>query len=779
MLSFSIAATIDITKYLHISLELGANISDFTYRVFISYSHKDRTWGKWLHQALEKYRIPKHLLDEESPAQRFGRCFREDEELGALAEIGPKIKSALHTSDALVAICSINSAQSNWVNEEITEFKASGRAHRVFALIVDGEPHGGMHECFPDALKKQFDATGNFTGKFTEPLAIDVRKFGRDDAKLKLISGVLDCEYDAIKQREVLRQKSVRRRSQALFAGGIALSTIAIIGIWQAIVGNIQTRETRSTVYAQAANRLNEDRRHADAMIMALIADPSAQATLFDRISGKSEYINARDELIAAVTHNRLRGQWNNPNATNGLVSSRDGFFVTGHNNTVRLWEIGSAEPKREWSGPWGGVRSLAISRDGSTIFGGSYSGKIIMIPVKGGNPEVLDSTRPSPIVAAHPTKDLIAIGTGDSELFLMDYSGNKIQELSPQIKGLIGMSSRVDGLVFDTHGSWLIANIGTSVFGINLQNGERREFADHSGVSRNKIVVNDLSLRDNNLIVARVNSVEEGQFLKFTTERDSSNSKRYYAAAQSNDASIYAFATNDGQIHIGSSNSPMIAYRFLELNGKHVEAHVNLDFLDSSSFLLSGYNTDYNNVKLWDVREPIPEPVLSKESLRLADELEHEHKYFVRAYDLPDAAKLYRANSNIVLQKFGAGHWGAVEKAAFISDTTNVVTQFYDDIPNSWRIHPFIFLSVKEQVSVACDQLRAMNQSKFEENAINEFPFLSLDTTGREVVDPCKHILPPVTDWRSWPESAGPWAFNAKTVQQKHYPDISRNWVK
>ena len=35
------------------------------YWAFISYSHQDERWGKWLHHRLETFRLPKRLVDTE------------------------------------------------------------------------------------------------------------------------------------------------------------------------------------------------------------------------------------------------------------------------------------------------------------------------------------------------------------------------------------------------------------------------------------------------------------------------------------------------------------------------------------------------------------------------------------------------------------------------------------------------------------------------------------------------------------------------------------------
>ena len=40
----------------------------YRYRAFLSYSHRDKAWGKWLHSALEGYRVDKDLVGRDTPA---------------------------------------------------------------------------------------------------------------------------------------------------------------------------------------------------------------------------------------------------------------------------------------------------------------------------------------------------------------------------------------------------------------------------------------------------------------------------------------------------------------------------------------------------------------------------------------------------------------------------------------------------------------------------------------------------------------------------------------
>ncbi len=134
----------------------------FKYRAFISYSHSDEKWARWLHRSLETYRMPKHLVGtttEFGPVpEKFAPVFRDRDELATATNLGATLIAALEQSACQIVICSRKSAKSRWVNEEILTFKRLGKAHRIFSLIVDGEPGASVHpqladlECFPDAL---------------------------------------------------------------------------------------------------------------------------------------------------------------------------------------------------------------------------------------------------------------------------------------------------------------------------------------------------------------------------------------------------------------------------------------------------------------------------------------------------------------------------------------------------------------------------------------------------------------------------------------------------
>ena len=204
---------------------------DYKFWAFISYSHHDEEWARWLHQSLETYRVPKKLVGQRkgqhTVPRRIFPIFRDRDELPGAADLGGKLKNALHQSRNLVVICSPKSAASQWVNEEVKTYKAFGREERVLCLIVGGEPYAsekpgsGLEECFPPAVRFRVDEKGEITDERTEPIAADARKGkdGRLNAKFKLLAGILDVGYDELKQRERQRQRLQRVR----LVGGVTL----------------------------------------------------------------------------------------------------------------------------------------------------------------------------------------------------------------------------------------------------------------------------------------------------------------------------------------------------------------------------------------------------------------------------------------------------------------------------------------------------------------------------------------------------------------------------
>lgn len=206
----------------------------FKYWAFISYSHADSAWADWLHGAIETYSVPARLrrASKHAGRQTNGQAeaiprhlypvFRDRDELASSSDLSTRIREALAQSRCLIVICSPRAAASRWVEQEIRAFRELGRADRVLALIVDGEPGAaGGKECFPPALREG------------EPLAADARpeKDTRETARLRLIAGILGVGFEELRQRERQRVLRQRLRTAASVLAAVAAMALVYVGI--------------------------------------------------------------------------------------------------------------------------------------------------------------------------------------------------------------------------------------------------------------------------------------------------------------------------------------------------------------------------------------------------------------------------------------------------------------------------------------------------------------------------------------------------------------------
>ena len=262
----------------------------YRYRAYISYSHLDEKWAVWLHRKLEGYRIPRRLVGLETSAglipRRIAPIFRDREELPSATDLGEIVNRALADSMNLIVICSPHAVGSRWVNEEILTFKRLGREHRIFCLIIDGEPDSEF-ECFPPALRYQTDADGNLTDELYEPIAADARegKDGKTAARLKLIAGIIGVGFDELRRRELHR-----RHYRMAAVTTVSLSIMVLTSVL-AIRATVAEREAL------------DHREQAEGLILFMLGDlrdkldPIGRLDVLDSVGDKAlEYFESLDE---------------------------------------------------------------------------------------------------------------------------------------------------------------------------------------------------------------------------------------------------------------------------------------------------------------------------------------------------------------------------------------------------------------------------------------------------------------------------------------------------
>lgn len=174
---------------------------------FISYSHKDVKWAKWLQKKLEWYRLPTEAHNELTDSRYLRPVFRDRDTLTS-GVLNDELLSHLESSKYLVVLCSPNSAQSEWVSDEIKAFMEMGRLDKIVPFIIYGTPQDYrqadikqplMGECFPFALRQW---NKDHPDKNLLGIAVsDDGKTNRQKAFIRLVAYLLGIGFDTLWQR--------------------------------------------------------------------------------------------------------------------------------------------------------------------------------------------------------------------------------------------------------------------------------------------------------------------------------------------------------------------------------------------------------------------------------------------------------------------------------------------------------------------------------------------------------------------------------------------------
>lgn len=370
------------------------------YMAFISYRHadnkdEDRQWATWLHHQLEVYDIPAELIgtkntrDEIIP-ERIYLVFRDEISLPADADLSSAITAALDDSGFLVVLCSPRAVQSKHLSNEIVHFKASGKAARVIAALLLGEPNASVDpskiedpedartlECFPAPLQYDVNSNGELQlDKPTEPIAADFRlpdgnkgltsasvykkqlmrsghsaaKADRlanqyeeklSTAKLKIIAGILGVRLDTLMARDKVHQlKKERARTRRAWQLGAVIASLFLAAAVSATFSWFQFKE------AEAERNIAQRSLAKFFANEATRLDPQEQGSLGVLLGIEAYRLDPTTQTDAALRSALSRQRWEPLAGHEGRVKevalSNDGRWLAsaGADNTLRLWDL-------------------------------------------------------------------------------------------------------------------------------------------------------------------------------------------------------------------------------------------------------------------------------------------------------------------------------------------------------------------------------------------------------------------------------------------------------
>jgi WD40 repeat protein len=659
---------------------------NFKYWLFISYSHQDKKWADWLFNSFEKYRIPKQIRGTETQfgkiPERIYPVFRDREESPASANLGKEITTALEQSQCLVVICSPNSAKSHWVNEEIMIFKRLGRSDRIFVLIVDGEPNVSVKseddpkECLPKALCFERSPDGILTDEQSEPLAADVRPQGdgKENAKLKLLAGILGLGFDALKRREL------QRRHQWLIKVIVFVSVISSLLILLAVSAWVARNEAiKQRDIAREAQSLEEKQsRIATANLLALqsraMLKDFPQRSLILAVESLNIHLRSKETplpeaeqaLQNALGNIQGYGLSGHKSWIETLAISPDSrWLITGSKyDTVRVWDLKNADPSVGsivLNGHFVNRKSAIFSSDNRWLITGFNDDSVHLWKLK--NEEWFkQSTVLEPhsfdthTIALSHDGHLLATEHGDHEVRLWNLDNDDL----PKVVSVLNKhKSEITAMTFSPDDEWLITGTAYSkVYLWNLKSLHSTKSPIVLNGHHNKISGIEVSSNGRWLITSSEGSIVETSLLWNLTNLEPS--PKSIAVGGSN--AICAFALNLNKHWLITRSNPSIGI-----------------FADRT-------------VRLWDLSAPnksLKPIVLSHSSKVMAAATSKDGRWFVTGTDdgnvyLWDLTIQDPAKTRLILQ----GHKYSVTSVRISPDNKWIATAGREQDVRLWHLN-------------------------------------------------------------------------------------------
>ncbi len=198
------------------------------YFAFISYSHADIGFARYLHSKLESYDITT-LLESDKKQKLFPVC--RDETAFASGVLTSVIEEKLDQSKKLLVICTRASANSKYVAQEVEYFLGKYGKENVIPVLA--EEYDSIEEIIPPPLHSYIDDT------------LGIKYFGlpKDEIKeafLKIIAGLLDIDFETVFSREKAKIVKKRIKYALLTMDAVVIAAVlAITGIRYSLIHNM------------------------------------------------------------------------------------------------------------------------------------------------------------------------------------------------------------------------------------------------------------------------------------------------------------------------------------------------------------------------------------------------------------------------------------------------------------------------------------------------------------------------------------------------------------
>lgn len=432
----------------------------YEYDAFISYRHTepDITIAKKVMEMLEGYKAPSSIAVK-SGIKKINRLFRDREELPTTTDLSESIMNALKKSKFLIVICSPRTPESKWVKKEIEIFKELHGAHKIQALLIEGEPQESFPEPLHYEVKKLLQEDGSYTlqTKELELLAADIRPeelkglnrniYGMSiesdksilsksinllkTERLRCLAPMFGCRFDELYQRHLRRVV----RNIALLSS-VAIALFGAFTIYSVSMGRQIASQRDNALKSQSlflSDLSKQQFAKGDRIVAAMLALDALPKDLSkpDRpyvTDAEAALWNAANYSSDKFIPYTILKHDSNINYAN--FNSDDTMIVTtSDDNTAIVWDIKTGRQISKLQGHTGKVYHAEFSPDSKKVVTSSADKTAIIWDTRTGKKIALLTGHTKEVTRAvfSPDGSKVVEATFDNDAIIWDVTSGKI----------------------------------------------------------------------------------------------------------------------------------------------------------------------------------------------------------------------------------------------------------------------------------------------------------------------------------------------------------------
>lgn len=184
------------------------NNAGLPYDAFLSYNSKDVLLAEKLSRRIRRYVPPKRAGLGEKKLE----IFRDIERLTSSDDLNYTLREKVLGSRYLILLCTPNTTNSLWINEEVKIFLEKNKAKSIIFVLARGE----LNSCLPKVLRTSEPDQEKPGG----PLYINIIDAGRKkfrNESLRLIAALYGVEFNLLlREDEARRRRTIRQLTISL-----------------------------------------------------------------------------------------------------------------------------------------------------------------------------------------------------------------------------------------------------------------------------------------------------------------------------------------------------------------------------------------------------------------------------------------------------------------------------------------------------------------------------------------------------------------------------------